>query len=77
MTLLLLPINYIKSLNDIFLKYWKLKRDSCYHAMAIDMSARNNEIINISIKDKIGREQVWNKVKRLNIVWSIMLEKKK
>jgi len=35
----------------IFLKYCPLKRDRCYHAMAIDMSARPHEILNLRIKD--------------------------
>jgi hypothetical protein len=35
----------------IFLKYCPLKRDRCYHAMAIDMSARPHEILNLHMKD--------------------------
>jgi len=37
--------------NAIFLKYCPLTRDRCYHAMAIDMSARPHEILNLRIKD--------------------------
>jgi integrase len=37
--------------HTIFLKYCPLKRDRCYHAMAIDMSARPHEILNLRIKD--------------------------
>lgn len=37
--------------HSIFLKYCPSKRDKCYHAMAIDMSARPSEILNIKIKD--------------------------
>lgn len=39
--------------HSIFLKYCPSKRDKCYHAMAIDMSARPSEILNIKIKDII------------------------
>ena len=35
----------------IFLKYCPDPRDRCYHAMAIDMSARPSEILNLKIKD--------------------------
>lgn len=35
----------------LFLKYCPNKRDRCHHAMAIDMSARPYEILNIKIKD--------------------------
>ena len=35
----------------IFLKYCPLKRDRCYHAMAIDMSARPHELLNLRIDD--------------------------
>ena len=35
----------------LFLKYCPSKRDKCYHAMAVDMSARPSEILNIKIKD--------------------------
>lgn len=35
----------------IFLKYCPLKRDRCYHAMAVDMSAWPHEILNLRIKD--------------------------
>jgi integrase/predicted nucleic acid-binding Zn ribbon protein len=34
-----------------FLKYCPDPRDRCYHAMAIDMSARPSEILNLKIKD--------------------------
>ncbi len=37
----------------IFLKYCPSIRDRCYRAMAIDMSARPNEILNLKIKDII------------------------
>jgi len=39
--------------HSLFLKYCPNKRDRCYHAMAIDMSARPHEILNIKIKDQI------------------------
>ncbi len=35
----------------LFLKFCPSKRDRCYHSMAIDMSARPSEILNIKIKD--------------------------
>jgi len=35
----------------IFLKYCPSKRDSCYHALANDMSARPSEILNLKVKD--------------------------
>jgi integrase len=35
----------------IFLKYCPSIRDRCYHAMAIDMSARPHELLNLKIKD--------------------------
>jgi hypothetical protein len=35
----------------VFLKYCPNIRDRCYHAMAIDMSARPHEILNLKIKD--------------------------
>jgi integrase len=35
----------------IFLKYCPSIRDRCYHALAIDMSARPHEILNLKIKD--------------------------
>jgi integrase len=35
----------------LFLKYCPNKRDRCYHALAIDMSARPGEILNIKLKD--------------------------
>jgi integrase len=35
----------------VFLKYCPSIRDRCYHAMAIDMSARPHEILNLKIKD--------------------------
>jgi integrase len=35
----------------IFLKYCPSIRDRCYHAMAVDMSARPSEILNLKIKD--------------------------
>ncbi len=35
----------------IFLKYCPDKRDKCYHAMAMDLSARPHEILNLKIKD--------------------------
>jgi integrase len=35
----------------IFLKYCPNKRDRCYHAMAIDLSARPHEILNLKVKD--------------------------
>ena len=35
----------------IFLKYCPNIRDCCYHAMAVDMSARPSEILNLKIKD--------------------------
>ena len=35
----------------LFLKYCPNKRDRCYHALAIDMSARPGEILNLKIKD--------------------------
>ena len=35
----------------IFLRYCPSKRDRCYHAMAIDTSARPHEILNLKIKD--------------------------
>jgi hypothetical protein len=35
----------------LFLKHCPNKRDRCFHALAIDMSARPGEILNIKIKD--------------------------
>ena len=35
----------------IFLKYCPDKRDQCYHAMAIDTSARPHELLNLQISD--------------------------
>ena len=35
----------------LFLKYCPTVRDRCYHAIANDMSARPNEILNLKIKD--------------------------
>jgi integrase len=35
----------------IFLRYCPSKRDRCYHAMAIDTSARPHEILSLKIKD--------------------------
>jgi len=35
----------------IFFKYCPSIRDRCYHAMAVDMSARPSEILNLKIKD--------------------------
>ena len=35
----------------VFLKYCPDKRDRCYHAMAVDMSARPHEILNLKIND--------------------------
>lgn len=35
----------------IFLKYCPMKRDRCYHAMAIDTSARPHELLGLKIKD--------------------------
>ncbi len=37
--------------NAIFMKYYPSIRDRCYHDMAIDMSARPHEILNLKIKD--------------------------
>ena len=37
--------------HNVFLKYCPNKRDKCYHAMAIDLSARPHEILNLKIKD--------------------------
>jgi integrase len=37
--------------HSTFLKYCPDPRDRCYHAMAIDMSARPSEILNLKIKD--------------------------
>ena len=37
--------------NAIFLKYCPDNRDRCYHSLAIDMSARPNEILNLKIND--------------------------
>ena len=37
--------------HSLFLKYCPNKRDRCYHAMAIDTSARPHAILNIKIKD--------------------------
>jgi hypothetical protein len=39
--------------HSLFLKYCPNKRDRRYHAMAIDMSARPHEILNIRTKDQI------------------------
>lgn len=35
----------------VFLKYCPLKRDRCYHAMAIDTSARPHELLRLKIRD--------------------------
>ncbi|HEX5185574.1 MAG TPA: tyrosine-type recombinase/integrase [Nitrososphaeraceae archaeon] len=35
----------------LFLKYCPSKRDRCFHSVAIDMSARPGEILNLKIKD--------------------------
>ena len=35
----------------LFLKYCPDKRDSCYHAMANDMSARPHELLGLKISD--------------------------
>lgn len=35
----------------LFLKYCPNKRDRCFHSLAIDMSARPGEILNLKIKD--------------------------
>lgn len=35
----------------VFLKYCPSKRDRCYHAMAIDTSARPHELLNLKISD--------------------------
>ncbi|WP_148687059.1 tyrosine-type recombinase/integrase [Candidatus Nitrosocosmicus hydrocola] len=37
--------------HSLFLKFCPSKRDRCYHAMAVDMSARPSEILNIKIND--------------------------
>ena len=34
-----------------FLKYCPDKRDKCYHAITMDLSARLHEILNLKIKD--------------------------
>jgi integrase len=39
--------------NEIFLKYCPSKRDRCFHAIAIDTSARPHELLNLKIKDII------------------------
>jgi integrase len=39
--------------HGIFLRYCPNIRDRCYHSMAIDMSARPHEILNLRIKDII------------------------
>lgn len=35
----------------VFLKYCPNKRDRCYHAMAMDLSTRPHELLNLKIKD--------------------------
>jgi len=50
--------------HNIFLKYCPSIRDCCYHAMAIDMSARPHEILNLKIKEK---EKTITLVRRKNI----------
>ena len=35
----------------VFLKYYPIKRDRCYYAMAFDASARPHEILSLHIKD--------------------------
>lgn len=37
--------------NAIFLKYCPLKRDKCFHAMAMDTSCRPHELLDLKIKD--------------------------
>ena len=37
--------------NAIFLKYCPVSRDRCYHAMAMDTSARPHELLGLGIKD--------------------------
>ena len=37
--------------NAIFLKYCPLKRDKCFHAMAMDTSCRPHELLGLKIKD--------------------------
>jgi integrase len=41
--------------NEVFLKHCPSKRDKCFHAMAIDTSARPHELLNLHIKDIIFR----------------------
>jgi len=37
--------------NVLFLKYCPVSRDRCYHAMAMDTSARPHELLGLRIKD--------------------------
>jgi integrase len=42
--------------NAIFLKYCPSVRDRCYHALANDMSARPDELLNLKIKDIVFKK---------------------
>jgi integrase len=42
---------FTASNNEVFLKHCPSKRDRCFHAMAIDTSARPHELLNLRIKD--------------------------
>jgi integrase/recombinase XerD len=53
----------------LFLKWVTNKRDRCYHTMAMDLSARPHEILNLKIKDVVfkiaGKQKYWSMVKQV------------